>query len=183
MRLVSFAEFARQQNIDKSMVTKLKRQGVLDAALVDPEPGKKRPRLDLKKAIAAYKKNTDPAFRKGAPTIKKKKGGSNGAGSKKSGGDSFVQARTHAEQIKAKDRELTYLIRQKKYIEVKLVNARAYTAGRVLRDNLLNIPIRAAAAIRPGTKKKEKQIYQLLRREIIKVLKECNAELSNLCQD
>jgi len=194
---VTLSQFAKEAGIDPSMVTKLKRQGVLEAAIVPPEKGKKRPKLDLKKALKAYRENVDPAFTKDAPQIKnrgkakavkKKAVGKStkkkkAAGKKKkSGGQSFIDARTKGEIMKLKNQELDYFIKKKKYIDVAEVEKNAFTASRILRDNLLNIPIRFAKVIAAKSKKKEKEIYQLLRREINKALDECHTNLAKLAK-
>jgi len=196
MPLVSFSQFAKEAGIDPSMVTKLKRQGVLDAAIVPPEKGKKRAKLDLKKALKAYRENMDPAFTKDAPQIKnlgkvkvvkKKTAGKStqkkkAVKKKKSGGQTYIDARTQAEVMKLKNRQLDYFIKKKQYIDVAEVEKNAFTASRILRDNLLNIPIRFAKVIAAKSKKKEKEIYQLLRREINKALDECHTNLAKLAK-
>jgi len=180
MPTVTFAKFAEKMNISGAMVSKLRAQGVLDAALVWPE-GKKRPVLDLAIATNAYHENQDPNFSKvGAPQIKSNDDLAGEADESQAGRQSFIQARTWSERYRAAERKLSYEIRQGKWVLKADVKNETFKAGRVLRDHMMNIPARCAAVVAAKSKKKEKEIYQLLRAEMISGLNECIKYLAEL---
>jgi len=180
MPTVTFSKFAEEMNISGAMVSKLKSQGVLDAALVWPD-GKKRPVLDLAIAKKAYIENQDPNFSKGGtPAIKSNDDLSGEVDGSQAGRQSFIQARTWSERYRAAERKLSYEIRQGKWVLKADIKNESFKAARVLRDHLMNIPARCAAVVAAKSKKKEKEIYQLLRAEMISGLNECIKYLAEL---
>lgn len=179
MPTVTFSKFAKEIGKSGAFVTKLKNQGALDAALVWPE-GAKRPVLDLDIATKAYAESQDPNYTSGTPQIKSNDDLEGETDSEKSGNQSFIQARTWSERYRAADRKLNFEIRQGKWILKADVKNLSFKAGRVLRDHVMNIPARCAAVVAAKSKKKEKEIYQILRKEMIEGLNECIKALSLL---
>ena len=115
MPTVTFAKFAEHIGTSAPMVSRLRRQGVLDAALVWPE-GKKRPVLDLAIATKAYIESQDPNYTSDTPQIKSDDNLAGSADEKQAGSQSFIQARTWSERYRAADRKLNYEIRQGKWV-------------------------------------------------------------------
>ena len=175
---VTFAEFGKQIGISGAAVTKLKNRGVLDGALVKKK-GAKRPKLDLEKAVKAYHDKVHPNFKKDAQSIKQKKpSGGNGDG--KSGDTRFVDARTARELINAQNAKLDYEIKKDLWIQKKEVQDYVFGSVRVMRDVFLNIPARTASLVAAKSKKKEKEIYQILRKEMRRGLEDCIEQLKIL---
>jgi hypothetical protein len=179
MPTVTFAKFAEHIGTSGAMVSKLRSQGVLDAALVWPE-GAKRPVLDLDIALKSYKESQDPNYTSGTPQIKGNDDLDESTDESQAGRQSFIQARTWSERYRAADRKLNFEIRQGKWVLKADVKNKSFKAGRVLRDHFMNIPARCAAVVAAKSKKKEKEIYQLLRKEMISGLDECIKALAIL---
>ena len=145
MPTVTFTKFAQEMNISGAMVSKLRAQGVLDAALVWPE-GKKRPVLDLAIAKKSYIENQDPNFTKaGTPQIKSNDDLAGDADESQAGRQSYIQARTWGERYKAANQKLSYEVRQGKWVLKADIKNESFKAARVLRDHFMNIPARCAA--------------------------------------
>jgi hypothetical protein len=171
--LVSAAEFARRQKISAEMVRKAKAMGVFKGALVDI-PGKKKPLLKYKLAAKFYEARLDPNFRKARQTPQKKtkakpKGG-NGTKAKKAGGTTFVSARAEVEKYKAAEYRLKHEINAGLWLKKSDVEAKAFRAGRLMRDNLLNIPARTSALV--AAESDQSRCYQLIHDEVKAALDE-----------
>ncbi len=173
MTNVSLSEFAKSAGISPPMVTKLIRQGVLNDAIVK-QKGKKRIKLNLERARELYRKGVDPAFKKGAPSIKNEDVSEAIRG--KSGDQSFIEARTWAERYKAAERKLNFEIKQNKWMLKSEARDEAFNAARVARDTLLNMPARVAAIVAADTD--ESSVYQILYKELREVIDEFIRQLA-----
>jgi phage terminase Nu1 subunit (DNA packaging protein) len=87
--------------------------------------------------------------------------------------------------IRAQRRRLEFDEKVKKglYISAEAAKAESVTAGRVLRDCLLNLPGKLSAVVAAKSKKAEKQIFQILRTEINKGLNEAIESLKKIGGD
>jgi hypothetical protein len=177
MAIITQAEFARQIGKTPALVTKLKKQGLFDKALVKKN-GKTY--LDQKKAHTAYEKNLDPNYKSATPQIKNRKKKGNGEGTETLKDDSFLQWRTYTEQYKAAERKLDYEVKAGKYVKKSEVERLGFKIGRQLRDDILNIPARFAAVIAAKSKKKEKEVYQLLRKEANIILRDIQKNIAKI---
>jgi hypothetical protein len=151
---VTLSEFAYKLGISRAGVTYWRRRGIFEKA-IKKVPGKKRILLDYKKALAAYKKNVDPAYNRAGQQKKKKPqkvkdrtGGGNGTGKKKASGDqSFADARAESEKYKALNSKLKYEIELSKWVPRDLVYDEIFRASRICRDTLSNLPARLAPLV------------------------------------
>ena len=169
---VTKAEFARRQGISPSRVTRLCKS-IIKKALVEKD-GKEV--LHYKKAVKLYEAGSDPNFTKGSPQIKNVgDGGGNGDGSKTS--DSFLTWRTHNERYKAAASKLKYEREKGEYVARKKVQQENFSIARILRDSIMNMPGRCAAMVAAKSKKKEKEIYQILMFEVRRSLEDCIKDL------
>ncbi len=131
MALISQAEFARQQGVNRSYITKLVNKGVVK--LVD---GKVNP----EQAIQAIEENIDPAqhrpskAKQGMPEILPAGG--------QAGAVDFVTARTMREAFRAKLAKLDFEERSGQLTDATKVKNDAFKTGRIVRDELLAIPDR-----------------------------------------
>jgi hypothetical protein len=171
VELVTKSEFARRQGISPSRVTHLCKS-IINKALVN-KGGKEV--LNYKKAVKLYEAGSDPNFIKGSPQIKNAgDGGGNGQGST---GDSFLTWRTHNERYKAAASKLKYEREKGEYVERKKVYQENFSIARILRDSLMNMPGRCAAMVAAKSKKKEKEIYQILMFEVRRSIEDCIKDL------
>jgi hypothetical protein len=175
MPWVSQAEFARQADLSRKEVTKLKQRGVFDG---NTKKHGKRILIDLEPAMVAYQTSIDPNFAKATPQIKND--GGNGDGKNESAKPTFTTWRTLTEQYKAARHKLEYDILAKKYLLRSEVESLAFKIGRQLRDDLRNIPARTAALLAAKSKKKENEIFQILMREIDKGLLKASKNLAKI---
>ncbi|WP_257286414.1 hypothetical protein [Endozoicomonas sp. SESOKO1] len=134
MKLISQAEFARQQGVNRSYITKLVKNGIVK--LVD---GKVNP----EQAVQAIEDNIDPAQHRPSKERQAKQamqeimpaGGQGGA-------VDFVTARTMREAFRAKLAKLDFEERSGQLTDATKVKNDAFKAGRIVRDELLAIPDR-----------------------------------------
>jgi hypothetical protein len=84
--------------------------------------------------------------------------------------------------IRAQRRRLEFDEKIKKglYIDAAEVKKKSFDGARIFRDNCLNLPGRLSAIIAAKSKKKEAEIYQLLRKEINKALREIQEDLRKI---
>ncbi|MCP4623158.1 MAG: hypothetical protein GY850_06460 [bacterium] len=87
---------------------------------------------------------------------------------KKSGGQSFIDARTKCEQYKAAERKLNFEIKEGLWIKKTDAFNLTFRAARNARDAMLNMPARVAAIIaaEPDEKKCRKIIYKEMKQII-----------------
>lgn len=182
----SLADFAKAAKISRPMVTKLRIMGVLDGALIE-QPGKKRVLVDINKALKFYNERVDPNFRKttrfrSKPIKKKedKKGTDDNGQSKreKSGGQSYIDARSISEQYKAAKLKLEYEINKGVWVKRDDVANMAFKAARLMRDNLLNIPARTSALV--ASESKQKRCYKIIHDEVKQALDEYVRKLESI---
>lgn len=170
------------------MVTKARKQGVFEGALVEV-PGKKKPLLKYKLAVRFYNSRLDPNFRKARQTPQKKtraKKGGNGRpprsapGREKPGGQSFVSSRAEVEKYKAKELKLKHEINQGLWLKKADVADKAFKAGRLARDSFLNIPSRIAALV--SAESDQHRCYKIIHDEIKEVLNEFVRQLKQMAK-
>lgn len=174
MPIVSGAELARIAGVSLPMVTKYKKAGVLKGAEVRLKKYK-HVKYDQDIALELIKKNLDPNFTKDADNIKNAKTGDNGGKP-----NDFTSWRTIETQYKAASQKLDYDIKAGNYVLKTEVERLLFTIGRGLREDLLNIPARMAALCAAKSKKKEREIYQMLFREQERGLTECLKKLGKV---
>lgn len=164
------------------MVSKAKRQGVFDGAVVD-QPGKRRKLLKYRLAVRYYNARLDPNFRKDRQTPQKKSKG-NGKGAApitakaKAGGKTFVDARADVEKYKAAELRLKHEINKGLWLKKSDVTEKAFAAARLMRDTFQNIPSRISALV--AAESDQAQCYQIINVEIKEALNEFVRQLEGL---
>lgn len=189
MPIMSFAEYARQRDVSKSYISKIKGRGILDKAIIKKNG---RPKIDSRKADKILKEVLDPNFGKRSPEAKTKalaRGKTTGKtkrksrakkppGKKKSGDQTFIRARTETEYYKAAHQKLDYKIKSGEFISKKEIEDQIFKATRLCRDGLLNIGPRVIDLIM-GENNKARAL-KIVNKEVNDVLKELIQQLSKM---
>lgn len=172
-------EYAHHRGVNPSYISHIKKKGFLDSALVEQD-GKKRVLIDSEKADAALDAILDPNYRKGGPVTTK--GQIDEQGIRSSGSnDTFIQARTESERMRAADRKLNYEIKLGKWVLKSQIRDETFKAGRIFRDAMLDIPNRIDAILAAETDRHT--VNRLLTEEIELVLKELVRMLGQMTVD
>ena len=180
MSLMTFAEYARHYGCAKSYITKIRKAGMLDAALVE-QNGARYPKVDSEIADKVLKEAKDPNYGKGSPEadVKGLTGGQNTPDSPleslSKGDQTFLKARVMTETYKAADRKLVFEIKSGRWIEKSIIREQLFKASRIFRDNLLNIGPRIAAMV--VAEKNETKVLQILQKEHSQALKDLISDL------
>jgi len=183
MRL-TFAQYAKHRGVSRAMVSKWRRSGILDDALIE-EKGRKHPLVDADKADAILDASLDPAYRKKTgkkpgkakpagktkrPKASRKAGsgkqkpepGGNGNGN--GGGPTYTESRALVEQYKAEKLRLELEATKARYVPKDAVREEIFQAVRTCRDALLNLPARTAAIL--AAEADENEVSKILTAEI-----------------
>ena len=161
MALLSQAEFARQQGYSKQYVNKLVKQGKIQ--LIN---GK----VDVENALAAIQQQADPARADVLPSSPS----TNSAPTRNHQAD-YQKARALKETVKAQLTKLEYDKETGKVVSRAEVQDAWFRAGRMLRDQLLQLPDRIDARLADILNLDEealKKCNRVLKDEIHKVLEE-----------
>ncbi len=97
---------------------------------------------------------------------------------KKSGDQSFIEARTACERYKAANRKLDLEIKEGKWILKTDAFDLTFRAARNARDAMLNMPARVAAVVAAETN--EKKIRKILMSEIKQIVDELTRKLEKI---
>jgi hypothetical protein len=170
--------FAQKMGVSPSMITKARKAGILDAALVKVN-GQTRVKINLAKGKKLYNQNLDPNFRKAeqkkrgqqnrkkgaAPSVKKKTAEKKPAAGKKDS-TTYLSSRAALEKYKALDKQLAFEIKQGMWIEKEVVQSQLFKISRICRDTLMNIPARTSALVAAHSKKKKGKVFEIIHREV-----------------
>jgi hypothetical protein len=178
-RVGTLTDFAKTAKITKQMVSKLKTMGVLKGALIE-QPGKKRVLVDIDKALKFYNERMDPNFKKETRVRRTPDNKKNGATQAKSGGQSFVDARSISEQYKAAKLKLEYEINKELWLKKSDVTDKAFRAARLMRDTFQNIPSRISALV--AAESDQAQCYRIINDELKEALNEYVRQLKGLAK-
>ena len=178
--LVSAAEFARRLKITSEAVRQAKDAGVFKGALVQL-PGRVHPLIKYKLGVRYYESRLDPTFREMAKVGKKTKGGNGKPGKKaKQPGKTLIDARAEVQEYRAKELKLKHEINAGLWIKKKDVADQAFRAGRLARDNILNIPSRLAALL--AAESDQSRVFGMLHKELKAVLDEFVDQLAQIAK-
>jgi len=170
-------DFATAAGISKAMVTKLRAMGVMEGAIIR-QPGKKRVLVDIERALELYNERVDPNFRK-ATRFRAGANPDNGKEKKeRSGGQSYIDARSISEQYKAAKLKLDYEVNKNLWISRSEVSDLSFKAARLARDTLLNIPSRIAALV--AAESDTNSCYQIIYKEIRDALDDFTKQLKKI---
>jgi hypothetical protein len=178
-RTGTLTDFAAAAGISQPMVTKLRAMGVMDGALIK-QPGKKRVLVDIDKALKFYNERMDPNFRKATRFGRTPDNKKNGATQAKSGGQSFVDARSISEQYKAAKLKLEYEVNKGLWLKKSDVTDKAFRAARLMRDTFQNIPSRISALV--AAESDQSQCYRIINDELKEALNEYVRQLKGLAK-
>ena len=197
MPKLTLKQFAEKMGLHPSMITRARKKGILDAAIV-PIEGKKRVLIDLAKGKKLYNANHDPNFRKreqlkrgqknnpkGVKAAKKKgekpKQKTKGKGKEESKTDNtYLSSRATLEKYKAAEKKLAFEIKQGLWIEKKEVQDKLFKISRVCRNTLLNIPARTAALVAAKSKKNRQQCFAIIHKEVKTAIEDYLKEISKI---
>jgi hypothetical protein len=173
----TLADFAAAAKISKQMASKLKIMGVFKGALIK-QTGKKRVLVDIDKALKFYNERVDPNFRKETRFKATPANKNNGGKQEKSGGQTFVDARSISEQYKAAKLKLEYEINKGLLVKKADVADKAFKAARLMRDSFLNVPARISALV--AAESEQSQCYRIINDEIKQALDEFIRQLKTI---
>lgn len=142
---VSQAGYARMKGVSKVYIGRLVAEGIitLENGKIDPELADEQVAAAMPEGIARKKKKTSKS-------------------------SSFTQAKTSEKRIQVSLLELNYQEKAGQLLKTKDVQAAAFSEGRKLRDNMLNIPDRISALI--AAEGDENVVRQIITDEIEKGL-------------
>jgi len=178
-RTGTLADFADAAGISRPMVTKLRAMGVMEGAIIR-QPGKKRVLVDIERALELYNERVDPNFRKATRFRAGTGNGPDNGKEKKerSGGQSYIDARSISEQYKAAKLKLDYEVNKNLWISRSEVSDLSFKAARLARDTLLNIPSRIAALV--AAESDTNSCYQIIYKEIRDALDDFTKQLKKI---
>lgn len=165
VKLLSKSEYAKAKGWHHSYITKLSKKGML--VEVD---GK----IDVLATDKRLREAQDPARDhvrkqiKGNGKVKAKR--KNKRQDQSPGELSYHQARTERERIKAKREQAEYDLFIGKLVDSEEVRISAFNRGRILRDNILNVPERIAPILAAETD--PRKVHQILFKELRSALEE-----------
>ncbi len=158
MPLMTQKEFADHIGVVKSLITKYKNQGYLKGAF-RKKPGGKKLYVVSTLAEKMLEKRLSPAHTKEHRFDGMKKVSEEG----RTDALQYSEARTWSERYKAADMKLSYEIRQGLWLRREEVEETLFKVARIIRDNLLNIPVRVGAIL--AAEKDENKVVEILTKE------------------
>lgn len=175
--LITFSEFGKRIGVTKQMVSRAKRDGIFEKAIVFQD-GKKLPLLKFPLAKKLYDAAMDPNFRKARQIKSRSQEKKNDRSQKPAGDSSFAKSRAETEFYKAKEKRLQWEIKQGQWIKKSDVKNQAFRAARLARESLLNIAARVSPLV--AAESDQSRCFAIIQKEIKDVLTEYVRQLSNL---
>jgi hypothetical protein len=160
---VTGSELAHRAGYSNGFITQMRQSGRL-AGSFRKARGKKYIVYHLDRCLEIFKE---------MDISRSKKKGQNPTGE-------YNQQRSELIKVQKERAAFELAVRKKEFISAEKAKRESFTAARIFRDNLLNLPGKLSALVAAKSKKAEKQIYQLLRSEINKALREIQDDLRKI---
>ena len=142
MSLMSMAEYGRTRNVSRQVITKFKQLGYLKGAF-RKKIGRKNPLIVSAIADKVLEDRLSKAHTKEHRFDGMKKVSKEG----RTDALEYSEARTWSERYRAADMKLSYEIRQGLWLRRSEVEEELFKVTRIIRDSLLNIPVRVGAIL------------------------------------
>lgn len=190
MPLVTFGAYARHRGVSKQAVSSAVKEGRV-SVVIDPTDGKRK--IDVEAADKEWAKNTDDRRRPLSERVENSerneavlgRGGTprviGGKNSSSKTVQEYADARAEREGLQAKLTKIELGKKSGELVSAKAVEAEAFRIGRVIRDNLFNIPERVSHVL--AAESDPARVHEILRAEIHQVLEALARPLTGPSQE
>lgn len=158
MSLMTQKEYAESRKVSPSLITKFKQLGYLKGAF-SKKPGGSQVFIVSARADKVLEERLSKAHTKEHRFDGMKKVSEEG----RTDALKYSEARTWSERYKAADMKLSYEIRQGLWLRKEEVEETLFKVARIIRDNLLNIPVRVGAIL--AAESDENKCVEILTKE------------------